>query len=72
MNKQYLFVFEGLSLKFQKIEEDEYATTITFNSNQTDEVLHWILSQGHNAKPLEPEWLVDQWKFHIKQMSKLI
>lgn len=56
----------------QKIEEDEYATTITFNSNQTDEVLHWILSQGHNAKPLEPEWLVDQWKFHIKQMSKLI
>lgn len=56
----------------QKIEEDEYATTITFSSNQTLEVLHWILSQGHNAKPLEPEWLVDQWKFHIKQMSKLI
>ena len=56
----------------QKIEEDEYATTITFSSNQTHEVLHWILSQGHNAKPLEPEWLVDQWKFYIKQMSKLI
>ena len=54
----------------QQIEEDEYAVTITFSTKQLDEVLHWVLSQGHNAKPLEPASLVEKWKHHITKMAE--
>jgi hypothetical protein len=31
----------------------------------------WILAQGCYAKPLSPQWLVDDWKDHIARMVKL-
>lgn len=54
----------------QKLHDDETrnCTTIEFSSTQYLKIEEWILSQGRYAKPLEPEWLVDEWKSHIKGM----
>ena len=56
----------------QVLEDDDKrnCTTITFTSTQTVKVEEWVLSQGMYAKPLEPEWLVNAWKAHIKNMCK--
>lgn len=45
---------------------------ITFRSTQTASILSWILSQGENAKPLAPDWLVDDWQDHILGMYEMI
>lgn len=57
----------------QFLEDDESrdCTTITFTSTQFLKIEEWILSQGCYAKPLEPEWLVQEWKEHIHEMLKL-
>ena len=57
----------------QVLEDDEKrnCTTITFTSTQTVKVEEWVLSQGMYAKPLEPKWLVEAWKAHIKNMCKM-
>jgi predicted DNA-binding transcriptional regulator YafY len=57
----------------QVLEDDDKrnCTTITFTSTQTVKVEEWVLSQGMYAKPLEPEWLVNAWKAHIKNMCKM-
>lgn len=57
----------------QKIHDDETrnCTTIEFSSTQYLKIEEWILSQGCYAKPLEPQWLVDEWKAHIKGMMDL-
>jgi predicted DNA-binding transcriptional regulator YafY len=55
----------------QVIEEIDDGVIITFTSSQYDKVLEWVLSRGCSAKPLEPEELVDDWKWHIKEMRKL-
>ncbi|MCF0217407.1 MAG: WYL domain-containing protein [Fibrobacteraceae bacterium] len=58
----------------QKITEDEKegSTTITFTSTQTFKVLEWVLSQGKNAVPVEPAWMVEDWKEHVKEMGKRV
>ena len=46
-------------------------TTIDFTSNQNFVIEEWVLAQGCFARPLEPQWLVDDWKWHIKEMAKM-
>ena len=55
----------------QKIEENEEGVVITFSSTQYGKVLEWILSQGCNARPLEPSELIDDWKWHIDEMREM-
>lgn len=52
-------------------DENRDCTTIEFNSTQFLKIEEWILSQGCFAKPLEPEWLVNDWNGHILGMAKL-
>lgn len=56
----------------QIIEENqkEGTTTISFTSSQWIPVFRWLLSFGENARPLEPDWLVEQWKQTVKKMVK--
>ena len=58
----------------QIIEENQEAgvTTIAFTSSQWIPVFRWMLSFGENARPLEPDWFVEQWKTTVKKMSKNI
>ena len=58
----------------QIIEENQKAatTTISFTSSQWIPVFRWLLSFGENASPLEPDWLVEQWKQSVRKMSEKI
>ncbi len=58
----------------QIIEENqtEGTTTISFTSSQWIPVFRWLLSFGENACPLEPDWLVEQWKQTVQKMVKKI
>ena len=58
----------------QKIEENQQAdtTTISFTSSQWIPIFRWLLSFGENARPLEPDWLVEQWKQTVEKMVKKI
>ena len=56
----------------QKFEKQEDGSTImTFTSNQDYPILGWVLSHGMYVQPLEPEWLVSEWKKNVKEMAKL-
>jgi predicted DNA-binding transcriptional regulator YafY len=55
----------------QKIVEDNDGITITFTSSQFDKVLEWVLSRGCTALPLEPEPLVEAWRWNIEEMRKM-
>ena len=35
-------------------------------------VKEWILSQGCNARPVEPDFFVKEWKQEIRRMAALI
>lgn len=52
-------------------DESRDCTTIEFSSTQFFAIEEWIMAQGCYAKPLEPEWLVEDWKDHIREMVKL-
>ena len=54
----------------QEITEnnDEDTTSITFSSSQSLKVREWVLAQGMNTKPIEPEWFVEDWKEQIRGM----
>ncbi|MBQ2553334.1 MAG: WYL domain-containing protein [Treponema sp.] len=56
----------------QKISDfdDENRTRISFDSTQSLKILEWVLSQGRNARPVSPEWFVQNWKDEIKAMGK--
>ncbi len=58
----------------QIIEENQKnsTTTISFTSSQWIPVFRWLLSFGENARPLEPDWLVEQWKESIRKMSEKV
>ena len=57
----------------QVLTEDDSrdCTTIDFTSNQNFVIEEWVLAQGCFARPLEPQWLVDDWKWHIEEMLKM-
>jgi len=56
----------------QVVTDFEDRTRIEFSSPQFLKVLEWILSQGANAKPISPEWFVNDWKNQISNMAKYI
>ena len=47
------------------------STIMSFTSNQDYPILGWLLSHGMYATPLEPQWLVDEWKKNVQGMAKL-
>jgi len=67
-----IFATERLWAGDQKITKIEGGVTIEFNSTQYDKVLKWVLSCGCNAIPIKPLKLVNDWKWHIKELKKLI
>ncbi|WP_022931251.1 helix-turn-helix transcriptional regulator [Treponema bryantii] len=56
----------------QEIEENqkEGTTVISFTSSQWIPIFRWLLSFGENARPLEPDWFVEQWKETVRKMSE--
>jgi predicted DNA-binding transcriptional regulator YafY len=54
----------------QKITEGDDGITCEFSSTQYDKVLKWVLSCGCKAVPKEPQQLVDDWKWHVREMKK--
>ena len=58
----------------QIVEENqkEGTTVISFTSSQWIPIFRWLLSFGENARPLEPDWLVEQWKESIRKMSEKV
>ncbi len=52
-------------------DDSRDCTTIEFSSTQFFAIEEWILAQGCCARPIEPQWLVEEWKDHIKQMVKM-
>jgi len=56
----------------QKITEKDDCITIEFTSTQYYKVLRWVLSCGCNAIPKFPKKLVNDWKWHILEMRKLV
>jgi predicted DNA-binding transcriptional regulator YafY len=55
----------------QSITEIEEGIRINFTSTQYDKVLEWVLSKGGYAMPVEPEKLVNDWKWHSTEMWKI-
>jgi predicted DNA-binding transcriptional regulator YafY len=55
----------------QTITETAGGVVISFTSTQYSKVLEWILSRGCAARPLAPEILVKDWKWHIEEMRKI-
>jgi predicted DNA-binding transcriptional regulator YafY len=66
-----LLVKERNWAKDQHFTDTEDGTVITFTSTQYDKVREWLLSQGCYAKPLEPQQLLDDWKWHIAELKAL-
>lgn len=56
----------------QKIWDDNERdiTTVSFYSCQSFKIMEWVLSQGGNAKPVEPKWFAGIWREHIREMMK--
>ena len=50
--------------------EEEEKTRIKFSSTQWLKVKEWILAQGANAIPRNPEWFVDDWKNTVQEMME--
>jgi predicted DNA-binding transcriptional regulator YafY len=70
-DESVLWVQERKWAADQVIEKTNEGVVITFTSTQYEKVLEWVLSRGCTAQPLEPEPLVEQWKFHIVEMAKM-
>lgn len=71
-NEARLLVKEKIWADSQVFKEDENKTTIEFDSSQFLKIKSWVLSNGCNAKPIQPEWLVKEWKRHVEGMVKLM
>jgi len=55
----------------QQITKTKDGIRLSFISNQFDNVLEWVLSQGANARPILPKLLVERWSAVVKEMAKL-
>lgn len=71
-NEARLLVKEKIWADSQVFKEEETKTTIEFDSSQFLKIKSWVLSNGCNAKPIQPEWLVKEWKRHISEMYAMI
>ena len=66
-----LLVKEKVWADSQIITESDGKTTIEFDSTQFLKIKSWVLSNGCNAKPIQPAWLVEEWKRHAKEMARI-
>lgn len=66
------FLHERLWADDQAFEEfpDEDKTVMTFSSSQWIPIERWLLQFGSEARPLEPEWFVSDWKNQVLGMAK--
>lgn len=71
-NEARLLIREKIWADSQVFKEEETKTTIEFDSSQFLKIKSWVLSNGCNAKPIQPEWLVKEWKRHISEMYSMI
>ena len=71
-NEARLLVKEKIWADSQVFKEDDIKTTIEFDSSQFLKIKSWVLSNGCNAKPIQPEWLVKEWKRHVSEMYTMI
>jgi predicted DNA-binding transcriptional regulator YafY len=71
-NNSAMWVKERQWAADQLIEDIDEGAVITFTSSQYWKILEWVLSQGRNARPLEPKGLVKDWELHISGMQKLV
>ena len=57
----------------QIIEEDEenHRTIITFTASQDMRILDWIFENKAYVLPLEPQSLVDRWKYNVGVMAQM-
>ena len=55
-----------------EIDKKEGAVKLVFTTSQWIPVLMWVLSFGANARPLEPDWFVEEWKKNIIKMFDFI
>lgn len=55
-----------------EIDKKEGAVKLVFTTSQWIPVLRWVLSFGANARPLEPDWFVEEWKKNIIKMFDFI
>lgn len=55
-----------------EIDKKEGAVKLVFTTSQWIPVLRWVLSFGANARPLEPDWFVEEWKKNIIKMLDFI
>jgi len=67
-----VFVSERQWAANQKITKIKDGIKIEFTSTQYDKVLKWVLSCGCCAIPKKPTKLVNDWKWHIREMGKLV
>ena len=67
-----LWVQERTWASDQVIKETEEGVSISFTSSQYNKVLEWMLSRGSSARPLAPEVLVEEWRWHIEEMGKMV
>lgn len=67
-----VFVPERQWAADQKITKIDDGIRIEFSSTQYEKVLKWVLSFGCSAVPIKPKKLVDDWKWHIQEMRKLV
>ena len=70
-NEARLLVKEKVWADSQVITESDGKTTIEFDSTQFLKIKSWVLSNGCNAKPIQPAWLVKEWKRHAKEMARI-
>ncbi|MCR4790349.1 MAG: WYL domain-containing protein [Treponemataceae bacterium] len=52
------------------VEQVDDGSIISFSNNQFLPILRWVLGWGSDAKPLEPEVLVEKWQENIKKMCE--
>ncbi len=68
--KSMTWIGERMWAEDQSIVKNENSITITFTSTQYGSILGWVLSQGGDARPLEPQRLVREWKENIALMNR--
>ena len=55
-----------------EIDKKEGAVKLVFTTYKWIPVLRWVLSFESNARPLEPDWFVEEWKTNIIKMFDFI
>jgi predicted DNA-binding transcriptional regulator YafY len=63
-------VISGLTFPGPLLSGNNFGVIISFTSSQYEKVLEWVLSQGCNARPLQPDELVEEWRGIVRKMAE--